>query len=255
LKSILQNKFFQSPSGLVDMFLFLALLFSEDLTRNYFPSNMLTLDSEELSVPGAYMLIVTGILGWVAFFTRIENPKQTEMKNLFSTGISKFISVIGGLLATIITCIMFMTGIFKFNEDIYNSDSPLSDKESGMLITAFFVLFGFFMMLVLPAVYYGWRKKLRAIHPTLRYALLLPAIYFVTAAMNEYVLEVRGLEMNSFINFIKISLSYIGIFCLFFMAPRMFANAQTLDKSDWYPWLMRFLFFFIASYYDINLNP
>ena len=191
------------------MFLFLLLLFAEDLTRKYFPSNMLSMDLNEMSEGGALLLIATGFLGWICFFIRIEKANQTEIKNLFSKGTSKFISVIGCLLSTLMTCVMLMNGVFKFEEDIYNSAHSQEYKGWAIFITAFVVLFSFLMIIALPAIYYGRYKKLPAINPTLRYLLIFPAIYFVTACMNEYVLKIKGWDISAPESFIKILFSWM----------------------------------------------
>ena len=101
----------------------------------------------------------------------------------------------------------------------------------------FFILFAMIAPFILTIRYYKTKRKIRFMHPAVRYIMLLPAIFLATAMMNANAIGIFQEE-----DFTTASGLISGIsrqafnFLLLYVGPRMFATGQPIEWKNSANW-------------------
>jgi len=248
MSSPLSNKFAKYPSELIDFSLFLLLVFAEDYLRKIFPENIFDLKLEEMTTGSGYLLVIAGGLGMITFF-RKPNNAEMELKGLsFSSGFSVMAGLFGGMLVSFMLCFMVLFGFIKLGS-VYAPDEGTMPYYIMMVICVIMFIGVFVFPFFLISRYGNKYETLKLMHPSMRYLLLLPAIFLTASFLNSA-------EIFPTDSYRKSALESIFVpplsFAICIIAPRLFATGERLEWKGWLFWLVRFGFYLFGLLFDFS---
>ena len=228
-----------------DLLLFALLLLAENFTRSVFPGQLHlegNLPGEEFSSEAFLLIIAGGMTGIICFFFRARGSEVPAKDALgyFSRAAEKtgvfVMSVVISFMASF-TLLIIWALIFPGE----------SDSGDILMILLMFVLI-FTLPFWLSIRYYRKYDRLKPINPTLRYLLLLPAIFLTTSMMNANAMDLYSEADSSWM--VKVLYLSLNFFLLYF-APRMFAMGRPVETKDYPGWILNVGMYFCSSYFGI----
>ena len=231
-----------------DAVLFLLLFFAEGWTRDNFPSPDQISSIEGLSIPGAWLVMLSSIPALACFFTRSSAEDVSEYGTLTKATI--FFRLIGAFVASFASCSMFAEGALRLANYYLTGENVWILMGCCML---FFAAAGALLIgsWLFPVLYVKLNEKLRPMHPALRYLLMIPVIFFAASFMNSAADTASFIERSSLFDAGGRMLSYLFSFMCVFAGPRLFATGGIMQKKDALMWVVRFAAYLVCSYYNI----
>ena len=231
-----------------DVLLCLLLIFVDGWARSNFPAQ-LDFDSNDisqrLSGQAFVVVLIGGLTGLVCFFF---HPPGSDVVAVSWVGkFSRIIEVAGTFIMACI--ISFMAVFFLFIVSLIF----IPDDVDGLLILVLIAMIAAMVFpFVLTARYYSMKRKIRYMHPSLRYLLLLPAIFLTTAMMNANALGIFKEDDMSSASGITAGVSKLVLnFLLLYVGPRMFATGQPIEWKNSANWAIGCALYFTGLGFGI----
>lgn len=224
----------------MDLVIILLLLFGERMLNAMVGGSISEgrFDLEKVSDFGAIMLIAGFVIGLPAFFYGPEGRMHRLKGFLPWAGV--------WINATGIT-LMGVTGILVLLG--FHHNDPYTGETTTLEIIITLLLFLVFIILPLILMnYYADRlMKRKCMSPTIRSLLLVPLVIFSSAYLNEVIRT----SIDNNIAFLTFLISFSIFFVPYFIAPRWFAlgDNRHSNKVKW--WLLRYVLFACAAYFQI----
>lgn len=216
-----------------DLLLCLLMIFVDGWARSNFPeqldfnSNDVT---QRLTGQAFVAVLIGGITGVICFFFYPAGSNEKAV-----TWLGKFSLIIETVGTFVVACIVsFMAALLLFIISLVF----VSEDGNGLVML---LLMAMIASMVAPFIltirYYRRQGKIRYMHPSLRYLLLLPAIFLATAMMNANAIGIfKEDDMSSASGMTAGAFKLVFNFLFLYVGPRMFATGQTIERKNSANW-------------------
>ena len=227
------------------MLLCLLLMFADGWMQANFPASFSSeTGHQQLSGAAFLIILLGGVTGIFCFFFRSYGSELEPVSWLGK--ISKLIEYAGTIAIAFVVSVI--CGLIFFL--IALVFLPEKDDTSWV----FFILLAIVMAFVLPIYLCRrfWRRKktMRFIHPSLRFLLLLPAIFLTTAMMKANVLGIFPDSNDGTVKgWILTSVAYAINFLVFYVGPRQFASGRPIELENAPSWAAGCILYFTGLYF------